>query len=288
LAKKRREFVGAVYLNDTKRIVFAREDEPAAWESVLLAHELVHALQDEEHDLTTFWDEHVSSTESALAVRSVIEGEAAALEMNVAPYLLGFEPSDELYGAHVDEAVGRGESTMHEENRFVGMVLQFPYTFGLRSAWLSYEDGGGDALDERFDDVPSTLEIWQASPVVGAIASDFVEVPAPQSYSAVEDDVLGAWALRAVLEARVSDQEADELAGAWRGDRFQVFAADGDASLAAVAYAIEWSDEERAARATTALRTIAGPERLEIARQGTRTTLYVASEPEVVSNWLAQ
>jgi hypothetical protein len=73
--------VVAFYSDETKRVTIVDRGESVnpRQASYILAHEFVHALQDQQLDLKAFTKRWSKSTDSSLGIRSLVEGEATIL-----------------------------------------------------------------------------------------------------------------------------------------------------------------------------------------------------------------
>jgi hypothetical protein len=119
-------------------------------DNATLVHELVHALQDQTGDL----GERITATETqdaGLATDGVVEGEATYIE---ARYTQRCGAEWECVGTPSSESGGAGEPP----NLGILLTLLQPYSDGpVYIDWL-IEQGGWAAVDEAFDDPPTSTE----------------------------------------------------------------------------------------------------------------------------------
>jgi hypothetical protein len=197
---------------------------------VLLLHELVHALQDAEYDLNALFDEHATTTDSTLAVRSVVEGEASWYQYRVAAAMLGYDSVyydfrslfDDLRNDLVDDA-------KTDDSPYIRSFGTFPYGFGTQlmyDAWLGDRAGFEATL---FANPPATTtEVMNRSLGIVEEPRELHEFTAPVpagDYTLVTDDVLGDWMLNLCLVRQgLSPQR-------WLGDHLWIYQ-DADGTVA--------------------------------------------------------
>lgn len=201
-----------------------------------IVHEIVHALQDHHRPPSTV----TSDGDHALAVRSLVEGDAVRIEDRWWEHTLGTRALD-LPEVVDEEPAWR---TLPAILRWRGEV---PYVLGpLLAAHL--EDSG--QLDEAFARPPrSTLglldvELWDETPV--AVDSG------PVDGELLWWDRLGPGVLALQLSAAVDASTALDLARAWRGDEMVVWR--GDDGRACARQVVTMSAAPAARRAAEALR----------------------------------
>ncbi|OYR78196.1 hypothetical protein DJ71_17615, partial [Halorubrum sp. E3] len=152
--------VEAVAATAIDRIVLVvPEGEDPQIDPSTLAHELVHAMQDQYHDLTR--PRYVGATQDAdLAVDGIVEGEAVHVE--------------ELYDARCaanwsclaapDSAGGGGGTTPDYNLGILQTVLQ-PYSDGALYAAELVDEGGWSAVNETMNQPPTaTAEVIHRDP----------------------------------------------------------------------------------------------------------------------------
>jgi hypothetical protein len=185
-----------------------------------LAHEFVHALQDQRHALVRRlayepdgWDRqsalHALAEADALAVLERLPGaeasEAAALEARA--------PSGAVPGVIV-------------------CSLAAPYLDARARVSELLAQGGFAAVDALFRDPPRSTHQLLHPGGPAANGSGEPAFPAPGSdWRAVYRDVLGEQSLRCVLEQWVSDSLAATLAGGWAADRVSSFTGGGETAI---------------------------------------------------------
>src|SRR5947209_6017203 len=126
-------------------------------DKVTLAHELTHALQDQNFDLTRFPLKVKDNDDLALATSALVEGDATVLMA-------------QFYGEHLDlrnmlsdvmtGMLGQKTAKFQTAPAFFRELLLFPYQQGAEFATAVFVAGGTDALNEAFRHPPvSTKQI---------------------------------------------------------------------------------------------------------------------------------
>ncbi len=223
--------VGAIYRDDTKDIVIIEHAEKldVVGNSVLLVHELIHALEDRDIDLAAFREEHATSLDSFLAVRALIEGEARLHEDRYASAVLGLDPATLDWRKRFDGAIDARAADLATEASIYGPGYQlFPYAWGARYAYVAFESGGLEGVLARYASPSLTSRAIMASsdaPVPDEPAPPAIATPAlPEEWSLFTEATLGAFGVYLLTEkVTVSATRPESTALAWRNDRLFVF-----------------------------------------------------------------
>lgn len=205
-----------------------------------LAHELVHAAQDEEHDLHARLDA-ARTHEEVMLLRSVVEGEAMFYTYEAYLWDLGAGPDEVLWPSLHREALENFRTNLDAASSpYIVVNGLMPYVIGSRWAtgrWLR----GDDELVRAGVPMPPESSAWlMVDPFTGGSTpppESTVECdapPAPDGFEPLAPDVMGAPIVYAFLRRwGMSHAEAWELALEWRGDDLYVYGApDGRVALA--------------------------------------------------------
>jgi hypothetical protein len=193
-----------------------------------LAHELVHAQQDQERDLLAWNLDQSTSEDRALAATAVIEGEATHYAEIVRLALRGDALEAFDWPAMYAEWQGDIYQGADEQaSPYLTAGIYFPYAFGgemVTNAWLK---GGPDGVAALYDQPPlSTHEIlFDAEGELEAQATlhDAAGAPFQAPYAPVTLSNLGSWMVRAFLRRAGFDPAAALAAAATVGaDMFSV------------------------------------------------------------------
>jgi hypothetical protein len=203
-------------------------------EKYIYAHEYAHALQDQHFDLTSLgtYPECVKPEQTCLAIRALVEGEADLIQ---ALWLDQFPPEFELN----DITRFNPPSQLFQENEppppYFGMSSMFPYLLGYEFVYYLYQQGGWDAVNYAYSNLPTTTEQilhpekyvdGEGPVVVNDLPLSGILSP---EWRLLKQEVLGEWESFLLL-AYGSDevaQLADEIAfiavEGWEGDTYQVY-----------------------------------------------------------------
>jgi hypothetical protein len=238
------DWIGGFYSDEEKRVVIVDHGYPAdsARTNLLLIHELTHALQDADFDLAN-WpaDAPPATFDSSLAQRSVIEGEASFYEYRAAPAFLGIDTAradfDSVFQEHLERLEQRNFDSSTPTD---GSFITFPYAYGAEQAYAAWHHGGPRGTDALWASPPLTTQAVMAN-VLGVNEPQAAGVElAPLDFSVdgldkdlalTTVDTQGAWGLAIALE-RATEEEHDELATSWRGDRLSAVQTTAGAVLA--------------------------------------------------------
>jgi hypothetical protein len=184
-----------------------------------VVHELVHALDDQLHDLDKpEWDE--LTIDESNAVTSVVEGDARRVEGEWIATLS--EPERAEYGT--GEAAAAGGADYESFPRWLVELLLAPYELG--QTLVSGLDSESD-VDALFEDPPESTE-QVLDPAAFAADEQPVTVPIPAADGVVVDEgTLGALMLYLMVFESVGATEGTSLASGWGGDAYVVYD-DGD------------------------------------------------------------
>jgi len=208
----------------------------------------LHAMQDAEHDLSS-WGDGVRTYDGALALRSVIEGDASFLEELCMAALWGLQPDLVDVEHRFLGTVPRAEEYYEDFSIVFTSFRYVPYTYGAYHAYQRYQHGGLDALKQLFEEPPvGTLELLGIGdgqrPAHMAFAA-LAPLPAPEGYELSFQDSLGPWLFTHFDGARSEAGAGSPALEHWVSDRLLVY---WNGARSALAW--EWLlDEQPAAQA---------------------------------------
>jgi hypothetical protein len=200
------------------------------------AHEVIHALQDAHLDPDDLMEDLTAlNGDQTLATLALYEGDAVA---GSAAYL---ERHPALAVALLREA-GRDFPVMDEAPALVGIVLLFPYTTGASFIDRLLGEGGWDAVDAAYADMPaSTEQILHPLKYLERDEPSLIALPDPTTalgagWRVVDENTLGELQT-AVLLADFAPGEgfngitgeialpeaARNAAAGWDGDRYALW-----------------------------------------------------------------
>ncbi len=229
----REQVVG--YYDPASDTLFVLEHVPPAQLEVVLAHELVHALQDQRVDLDSLRREIIDANDRTLAAQAAIEGHAtfAMMEWQLGQMSGGTVDLTQLPDlgaqlANLDlEALGDVASVavLRSAPQVIQEELIFPYVGGLvflQRAW-STRDGRplpfGDGLPRSTEQVLHLDRYIDGDHPTEVVFSR----PAPPGWEEVYANGLGELETRVFLAQHLGDDALGETAaGGWDGDAYRL------------------------------------------------------------------
>jgi hypothetical protein len=194
-----------------------------------LAHELVHALQDQYWDLKSRSDYKPGESDKQAALACLAEGDATSVMSDVMlkrMKMTALDQSDQDYEDQMRASMNVGPARKVPKAMRTSLVT--PYIEGIKFVHALRRSGGFTAVDSAWRDPPSTteqvlhVEKWRAHeqpldvavPTSKALGAGFVLDQA---------DTSGELGLRTAYEEWVPRKDAAEIASGWGGDRGALF-----------------------------------------------------------------
>jgi hypothetical protein len=249
------------------------------WDTRLLAHELVHAFQDNEIDGASF----DATTDGLFAARARVEGEAVLYESLAYAEMTQMSPESMELPTDYRNRIHARRAGMPQETSPFYAVSWFAYWFGadlLVHGWLQ----GGNAAVRALTQQPPRRSLdyvarHEQRAITAATALD-CRVQAPDGFVLLPVDRFGAVQLYAFLTAaQLPEPEAWALAVDWRDDLWWVYF-DEPAGQVLLSWRIRLASEAAAERVVEAahVRPMLRAERVG------RDALIVGSE-EALADW---
>jgi hypothetical protein len=223
------------YDTEEKEIFVKAADPDAALDTVTqitLAHELEHALADQN---LTFPDlEADIDADAALANLSVIEGDAVLTQQQ---WMLGALPLDQQIALAQDPLIVESQAQLDEFPHYMQSELLFPYQEGLGFICSVFNEGGWEAVNATYDDLPSSSAEILHPDRLGEAPADTPALGEPGGeWEEARTDTIGAAQLRWLFEAPGDDTSAAledpaAAAAAWAGGELQLWTSGDDSAL---------------------------------------------------------
>ena len=228
------EQIAGLYDPKTREFYIADWIEPADQREVM-AHELTHALQDEHFSIEKWADSAKPNDDAEFARHAVLEGSAFAATMDwqyrdrgvsvqKMPDLEKLLDPDLMTG-------GQKDSKFDQAPPFIRDVLLFPYLSGaIFTQKLLQQYDGWTGFYRVFDHPPvSTQQILHPDLYFRGVTPVKVELPALSPAAAsrwkkMESSVGGEFLLLEWLKQFCGLARAKELAAAWTGDEYAIYA----------------------------------------------------------------
>lgn len=198
----------------------------------VLAHELTHALADQNFDLQAMQEAIKKDDDRSLALSALIEGEAMLTMIGAqmddwtgeAVAMLPYQDLDRAFRFLGPLLPAFGGQSLRGAPPIIRESLLFPYLRGMVFVAAVANDGGWDALNRAYERPPlSTEQILHPEKYTGELdlpmAVDLGELDPGDGWEEVGRNVVGEMQL-AILLARHDGRRA---AAGWDGDRYAVF-----------------------------------------------------------------
>lgn len=215
-------YVGSVigyYDTDTEEMFVLSDgdrSDPAAKHT--LAHEIVHALQDQTFDLDAFLPEGEANGDMELAKVALVEGDAV---LAAAEYLKAHLTRSEIRQAYTSEG---GGNDLSEIPRALIELLTFPYREGTEFVTAVHGDGGWASVDAAYSNPPlSTEHILHPDKYFAGEEPVIVDLPAlalGRGWEVLEEGALGEFVISLYLENRLPGSRAARAGESWGGDAY--------------------------------------------------------------------
>lgn len=206
------------------KMMLVRSDQDENRE-VTLAHELVHALQDQHFDLKEIIEFEADDTDRSSALSCLAEGDATSAMFDaVLPQ--GQTALDLPPGFIQKQFSSLRSPAQNSAPSIVVRSLAAPYLDGVEFVHQLRKRGGFPEVDRVFRNPPaSTEQVLHLDKYDQAEAPLAVELPrAPQpGFQLSFHDVWGEQSLRLLLEEWMSPEKAKIAAAGWGGDRISLF-----------------------------------------------------------------
>ena len=238
-----------------KKKLFITDSTPSATQEPVLAHELSHALADQNFHLGRYIREGRKNDDGATARLAVMEGQATWLMSEylarkmghslkktpeLAPAMSGFKESD-----------GGQFPVFDNSPLYLRRTLVFPYVAGMLFQNAVVRRDGDAGFAEVFRRAPvSTQQIAHPEKY---FASESPTTPAlpearlPRGYKSLVGGTLGELDHSVLIEQFAGKEAAEEMAPHWRGCAFEI-RENKKLRRAVLFYAVEWESEDAARR----------------------------------------
>ena len=225
----------AGYYDPKQRMFFIADWLPQLVQKPVMAHELVHALQDQHYDLQKNFDLVKDQADLSLARKALIEGDAMAVMLLylLEPLGLSVEDLPDMGTLLQSSAALLGEQfqVYTRAPLILRQQLMFPYVHGLAFVKAALARGGWPALQRVYQHPPVSAqqvmhpEKYFAEPPVlpSEVTLHIPDGVLSTSWQKLKRDVLGEFFLSVILQQFLPEEEARQSAAGWRGDRYELF-----------------------------------------------------------------
>lgn len=230
----------AGFYDPKARRMYLGTDLAAAEQQATLAHELVHALQDQHYGLAKLTEWTPDASDRMGALHSLAEGDATSAMLDGVLFGSGrtsLDLEDEVFAGQIEQM----QNTDPAVPALVRRSVVAPYVDGLKFVHALRRRGGWQAVDAAWQRLPATSEqILHPEKYFAGEAGVDVALPPPHPKgpsTLLYRDVEGEQSLRLLFEEWLPRAEAAEAASDWGGDRLAVYV---DGSAAAFAWHVRF------------------------------------------------
>ena len=215
---------------------------------MLLAHELTHALQDQNFNLESSLDKVKYDDDRSLALKSVAEGDATIAGFAYATGRMDDSTADTLADnlKSMPQALAADAPNTPEG---LSVPLLFQYSDGVRFVAEAYRRGGWPAVDALYRNPPqSSHQILHPALYFDNTSPPRIDLKGydgiMHGWKKADDDTYGELLLRVILERNLGKQSIEvALASRWLADRMIILRAGRDIN---VIWMLAFSDEHTA------------------------------------------
>jgi hypothetical protein len=199
---------------------------------LVLAHELTHALQDQNFDLEKFLKAARPDDDASSARQALVEGHATAamIQQLIEPMKLEDMPALEPLMAQVIHQQFEEYPAFNRAPFFFRLQALFPYIEGMGFMQRGLEEGGWKKLNSIFNDPPNTTkEIFEPQAYFEKQQLPKVSLPHPTALAGIAglnflaENTMGELGYYAVLGQLISEDEGKAVAVGWLADRYLLY-----------------------------------------------------------------
>ena len=250
------QFVAGFYDSNTQRMTLIDRGQPLDNDGAvtLLAHELVHALQDQEVGLREFGERGPGAVDGWHSRNCLIEGEAVLYEELSFALLQGLSLGPDHFERYTRSRLKYARRSVVESVSPYTAVWRLRYPVGLGYLHDAWADHGNWAVQSLYDAPPISSIHWMVGYEEDIARREHLVLPlfcdlaaAPKGYERVLTNSLGPLVLYAFLGHALRDDGIVEgeaqwnHALHWRQDQFAIFA--GRNQETAVSYRVRFDDD---------------------------------------------
>ena len=265
------EQAAAFYDYDKKKL-FITDSTSTDSQTPVLAHELSHALADQNYNLARFIKQGRKSDDGSTARLAVMEGQATWMMSEYLARQAGTSLKDSATLASTMANLAAGDDSsdanakpdsefpvFDKEPLYLKQTLVFPYTKGMIFQQAVVMRDSDAAFGEVFTHPPvSTQQILHPEKYFDHVQPTDPALPAvhlAHGYKALVGGELGELEQGILLEQYDGKTRADELAPHWRGCNFEL-QENKKAARVVLLYSTEWDSEDSARQYFAAYREV--------------------------------
>ena len=253
----------AAFYDYNKKKLFITDSTSSESQETVLAHELSHALADQNFNLARYIKQGRKSDDGSTARLAVMEGQATWMMSEYLARKAGGSLMDSPQAAAAmanmtDEGSGQ-YPVFDNQPLYLKSTLVFPYTQGMLFQNAVIQRDHLEGFGEVFRRAPvSTQQIMHPDKYFAGIEPTQPKVPEThlaRGYKGLVGGTLGELEHSIMLEQYTGKERAAELAPHWRGCAFELYE-NKRAGRVVLLYAAEWDSEEAAGQYFAAYREV--------------------------------
>jgi hypothetical protein len=251
----------AAFYDYTRKKLFITDSTSDESQATVLAHELSHALADQNYNLGRFIRQGRKSDDGSTARLAVMEGQATWMmseymarqsgqSLRDSPTLAAMMSNMAGGDDQSDKKGGASEYPVYDQQPlYLRVTLIFPYTKGMSFQQAVLQRDPQTGFGEVFLHPPaSTQQILHPEKYFEHVQPSDPPLPVvhlPHGYKALVGGELGELEQSILLEQYAGKQRAAEVAPHWRGCQFEL-QENKKAGRVVLLYATEWDSEQSA------------------------------------------
>jgi len=226
----------AGFYDPKRKTMFIADWIPAETQTMVLSHELTHALQDQSWDLESYLHGARDNDDATDARQAVVEGYATAamLQQATGPLELGQLPSLTPLMEMVIHQEFEDFPAFSNAPYFFRMEALFPYVQGMGFIQAGLQLGGWKDLKLLFEHPPeATKQIFEPQTYYHHQAFPKIAVAHPPALEGVaglrflSENAMGELGYYCLLGQLISEDEAQTLGPSWLADRYLLYERSG-------------------------------------------------------------
>jgi hypothetical protein len=243
----------AAFYDYEKKKLFITDSTPGASQEPVLAHELAHAVADQNYNLARFIKQGRKSDDGSTARMAVMEGQATWLMSEFLARRMNKSLKDSPGMAEAMSSMSDNSNSefpvFDKSPLYLRLTLVFPYTKGMMFQHAVFDRDGQQGFAEVFQKPPSsTQQILHPEKYFEGVKPTEPALPEPKlgkGYKGLVGGSLGELDHQVMLEQYSGKEVADRLASHWRGCEFEL-KENAKAKRVVLLYAVEWDTEDAA------------------------------------------
>ena len=227
------EQVAGFYDSETEELFLVVDEEGrdlSLLDEITLAHEFVHALQQQRFDIQALLESVEDNSDASLAFIALVEGDASDVQFR---YMFKHFTREQQMEALRSDG-GGGASAFDVAPYILQQSLIFPYVQGLAFVAALQSSPGWETVNAAYNNPPaSTEQVLHPEKYIDGEAP--IPVTLPDVATALGDgweraysDVMGEFFLKTYLETRAGGRTAAEAAAGWGGDGYALLRGPSD------------------------------------------------------------